>query len=405
LDQSIPTESTQSSARRHLVAVWNPVIASDAMEQHIRVLQDAARKYRHGKLADEQVYVWWGKLRSEYRAKPLPHLDEILSLEVEPTRDDPGEETHIYLTDYASLYVAHLGGIRRDPPEARDDQRVPSLYRKLARERGLKGSAGLCDCWFKLWDIRRLVADDTTEVAWELWKLRNTRYGDHDVSLYGGMVELPLIVTAQDGERYFDPEIRKAWTENRLWVEFDAEQHGTGAIERDLRENLFGEQAWRALGPTVRTFIASGERMFREHARDQMFDLGLALLEYAKALEVRCNNLIRDALDDAPGAIRYTNVDGHSRDVTRQNLGLKDIARYLSERETGDYLCGRFRRGAKFLTVELPQTLDKFADVRNQVAHQELVERDEVVRWRNWLCGVGRDGVLVRLAGVEAKQP
>jgi hypothetical protein len=157
LDRSIPTESTQSSARRHLVAVWNPVIASDAMEQHIRVLQDAARKYRHGKLAEEQVYVWWGKLRSEYRSRPLPHLDEILSLEVEPTRDDPGEETHIYLTDYASLYVAHLGGIRRDPPEARDDQRVPALYRKLAKERGLKGGAGLCDCWFKLWDIRRLV--------------------------------------------------------------------------------------------------------------------------------------------------------------------------------------------------------------------------------------------------------
>jgi hypothetical protein len=28
-------------ARRHLLAVWNPVLASDAMEQHIRVLQDA----------------------------------------------------------------------------------------------------------------------------------------------------------------------------------------------------------------------------------------------------------------------------------------------------------------------------------------------------------------------------
>jgi hypothetical protein len=68
----------KSSRRRHLVAVWNPVFAPDAMEQHIRVLQDAARKYRHGKLAEEQVYVWWGKLRSEHRPRPLPHVDEIL---------------------------------------------------------------------------------------------------------------------------------------------------------------------------------------------------------------------------------------------------------------------------------------------------------------------------------------
>jgi hypothetical protein len=34
------------------------------------------------------------------------------------------------------------------------------------------------------------------------------------------------------------------------------------------------------------------------------------------------------------------------------------------------------------------------------VAHQELVERDEVVRWRELLCGAGCEGVLVRLAKV-----
>jgi hypothetical protein len=93
-------------------------------------------------------------------------------------------------------------------------------------------------------------------------------------------------------------------------------------------------------------------------------------------------------------------MDGESRDVTKGHLGLKEIARYLSERETGAYLCRRIKDGAQLLTVELPQILDDFADVRNQVAHKELVERDEVVRWRNSLCGVGRDGVLARLAGV-----
>jgi hypothetical protein len=115
--------------RRHLLAVWNPVLAPDAMEQHIRVLRDAARKHGSGKLSADQVYVWWGKLRSESRNKPLPHLDEIVALDVEPCRDDPGEETHVYLTDFASLYVAHLGEVRRQPPEAREDGRVPSFYK------------------------------------------------------------------------------------------------------------------------------------------------------------------------------------------------------------------------------------------------------------------------------------
>jgi hypothetical protein len=100
------------------------------MEQHIRVLRDAARKYRSGKLPEDQVYVWWGKLRSEHRSGPLPHLDQILALDVEPCRDDPSEETHVYLTDFASLYVAHLGEVRRQPPEAREDGRVPGFNRR-----------------------------------------------------------------------------------------------------------------------------------------------------------------------------------------------------------------------------------------------------------------------------------
>ena len=393
---TLSTQPASVAARRHLLAVWNPVVGADAMEQHLRVLQDAARRYRHKKADADEVYVWWGKLRSVHRLQPLPHLDEILKIETETNRDDEGPETHLYLTDYASLYVAHLGEVRREPP-ARGDTQVPSFYRKLGKERG---DAGLCDCWFKLWDVRRVVDNDTTEVAHELRKLANVRYGDRPVSLYGGMVELPLIVTETRPIRYFDSATRQSYAGDRFWVEFDAEQGGTGAMERELRENLFGLTAWRALGPTTRTFIASGERMFRGHVRDQMFDLGLVLLEYAKALEVRCNTLLRQTLVDAPPAVRYWNIDGQSRLVTERPLGLARLAEYLTDREVSDYLCRRLTNGG-FFVRELPPVLDALAEARNKVAHQELVERDEVVRWRDLLCGVGCEGVLVRLARVH----
>ena len=39
------------------------------------------------------------------------------------------------------------------------------------------------DFWFRLWDIRRLVAGDTAAVIEELKRLRNTRYHDRPVSL------------------------------------------------------------------------------------------------------------------------------------------------------------------------------------------------------------------------------
>lgn len=46
------TDPESVTPRRHLLAVWNPVLASDAMEQHIRMLQDAARKLNSGEMLE-----------------------------------------------------------------------------------------------------------------------------------------------------------------------------------------------------------------------------------------------------------------------------------------------------------------------------------------------------------------
>jgi len=60
-----------------------------------------------------------------------------------------------------------------------------------------------CDFWFRLFDVRRLVSDDTPAVIEEAAKLRNAGYHDRPVSLYGGMVDAPLLV-------HRDPEVQAA---------------------------------------------------------------------------------------------------------------------------------------------------------------------------------------------------
>jgi hypothetical protein len=79
---------------------------------------------------------------------------------------------------------------------------------------------------------------------------------------------------------------------------------------------------------------------------------------------------------------------------------LSQIIALLKQRTTAAYL-RKTQRNGDYLTVALPEIMTQFAAVRNKVAHQDLVERDVVIDWRNRLCGVGSDGVLVRLAGVE----
>jgi hypothetical protein len=89
--------------------------------------------------------------------------------------------------------VAHVAEItaadpRKDPA---DRARIPAYY--LADGR-------VADFWFRLWDIRRLVQDDTESVIHALQQLRNVRYEGKPVSIYGGMVELPLIAGRLRGQ-------------------------------------------------------------------------------------------------------------------------------------------------------------------------------------------------------------
>lgn len=113
------------AATRHLVGVWNPSYGTDVMESHILLLRDRAQRFRQGEIEEDDVYVWWGKIRSARRQAALPHIDDILSLEKElgESDGDAQQEVQLYLTDYRSLYVAHVGEITaEDVREDEDDE-------------------------------------------------------------------------------------------------------------------------------------------------------------------------------------------------------------------------------------------------------------------------------------------
>jgi hypothetical protein len=388
-----------SKARqKHLVSVWNPSYEADAMERHLSVLLANAARFRKGEGDEEDVYVWWGKIRSANRQQPMPHLGNVLAIDAELGKD--GEtvaaerEVHLYLTDYRSLYVAHVAGIVTDDMRD-DDGHVPAFY--------AAGDFNF-DCWFQLWDIRRLVANDTLGVVEELRKLRNTRYSDRPVSIYGGMVDLPLIVTRDDGARYFDPAVRAALTDGRFWCEFDAEHSGVGAMERELRENLFGAQAWGGLDPAARSFIASAEKVFRDHRSDPAFDFSGVVVDYAKAFEVQVNGLLQRTVASASREVRMVNVDGQSVDLARgAMLSLGQLARAIGEnRALNDWLKRRLRQG-DWVAASLPPILNELAALRNPAAHGTRMGREQVTLLRDTLVGVGCVGRLVELGKVSPR--
>ena len=379
---------------RHLLSVWDPSRDVDAMHAHVQILLEARRREKAGELGDDDVFVWWGKIRSPNRQQPMAHLGEILAVD-QTLGGDEGLETevHLYLTDYRSLYVGHVGEITADDVREGDAEYVPGVY---------DGAA--CDCWFRLMDIRRLVHDDTLGVIAELRKLRNTRYNDRPVSIYGGMVNLPLVVTRADGARWFEPDVRQRLIEGRSWAEFDAEQAGLGAIERDLRENTIGDEAWRALDPAARTFAAMAEKVYRDHRNDTAVDFSPVVVNFAKAIEVQANDVLRRAMAGAPAAVRRVNVEGKSVDVsTGGPFSLGQLARIVGDEREVNALLKRALANGEWFTASLPAILRALSDVRNPAAHTGRVSREDAGKWRNQIVGVACVGTLVELGRVRVR--
>jgi hypothetical protein len=379
---------------QHLVTVWNPRYAADAMEAHLRLLLEWDARAERKLCGPDDVYVWWGKVRSNQRQQAMPHLPEILDLARVAADAGDEHETHLYLTDFQSLYVADVTAIVTVDPRDTDAAHVPSYYATQQLN---------CDCWFEISDIRLLVREDLVGVAEELAKLRNARYADRPVSLYGGMVDLPLLVTRPDGRRYFDERDRKLFADDQLWARHDVEQGGVGALEATLRDDHFGADAWAALDPGVRRFIAMAERTMRDHRRDPAADLASVVVGYGKAVELQTNQILHVAVRDAPDVARRVKLEDRTGMLPDDlPLSLGQLAHILGgERVLGDHLCRVLIDGAWF-SGELPVILDGFTkEARNPAAHGAPLARSIIQRWRDRLLGVGCEGVVTRLARVR----
>ena len=385
-----------SQPARHLLSVWNPSYADDAMDRHLEVLLRWATARREGRVDDDDVYVWWAKLRSPNRQAPLPHADEVLQLE---PQIEAGIETHLYLTDYNSLYVAHLVEITAENvlgefPDERDH--MPTYYDQHD-----------ADFWFRIWDIRRLVASDPPATIEELKRLRNVRYHDRPVSLYGGIVDLPLIVTRQDGASWF-ADIG-ALTEGRRWAERDAELKGeTERLSAELRDNLLGKEIWDALESSSRTFLTTAEAVFRARRGDPGFDFSGSAVEVTKAVETELNALVfpalRRILAKAPLAQREVRTNEGRLDlggrVAHQSLGT--IRKLLDDNDAiRQPLRTALPHDWRWLEGELPAQLEPVRDLRNPAAHDRTVTREEMGRLRQSILGIGCEGLLIRI--VRAK--
>ena len=297
--------------------------------------------------------------------------------------------------------MAHLGEVTADPLPKESPgelEHMPAYYRDQ-----------FADFWFRLWDVRRIVADDTPAVIEELKRLRNVRYHDQPVSLYGGMVDLPLIATRADEVSWFSD--KDVLTDGHLWAERESELKGeTERMARELRDNLLGPDVWAALEPASRTFLASAEAVFRSRREDPGFDFSGPAVEYAKAVEAELNALLLPALrkllagkTDAERCIRLeAGLLDLGRPVPPQTLGT--ILLMLEKKPVVTKTARQaFVHDHAWLLGELPHALRRIVDLRNPAAHSRTATRDAVGQRRREILGIGFEGVISRIARVKLR--
>jgi hypothetical protein len=175
-------------------------------------------------------------------------------------------------------------------------------------------------------------------------------------------------------------------------------------MERELRENLFGATAWSGLDPAARSFIASAEKVFRDHRHDAAFDFSSVVIDYAKAFEVQVNGLLRSVMAGANRDARQVVVGSKTVDLLAgPPLSLGQLAQAIADNKTLNDLLKRRLEPRDFVAISLPPILENLAEYRNPAAHATRITREQVVALRDSLVGVGCVGRLVELGSVRVR--
>ena len=175
-------------------------------------------------------------------------------------------------------------------------------------------------------------------------------------------------------------------------------------MEKDLRENLFGDAVWMSLPPAARSSIASAEKIFRDHRYDAAFDFGPVIANFSKALEISCNAILHAVLGAIPEAARRVNLDGATTLLgPGRHLTLGQFAHALTKEPALVAALNQRLQHAVWFTGSLPHIAKELADIRNPGVHQERVGREVATRMRDKLAGVGLPGVFNELARVKLK--
>lgn len=290
----------------------------------------------------------------------------------------------LFLTDYASLYVAKVVKIA----ENADESIIPSYYKD--KKLSVEG-------FFIIEDLRELVRDDFVSVRDKfLANFTTPDYDNHTYALYGNAYAYPLIIEQKQHFAYFDGDER-----HFLQLFKSAEFLRQKQV---LADYTFGERYLYAMNPDSFDNLIYAELEFHACKGDRLYDFSSVVLRYAKCFESECYLLVKRLIsvlsqrDESILSLTFTQM-GKSFEVRSllENKAMLGAYNYLIENLLKTHIKEHLSDEFVKFCWKLTKQIAFIQRVRNPVAHTETASFEQANNLRARLVGVANLSVLVMM--------
>jgi len=365
----------------NILTLYNPYYQKDVIEQHIDVLLGC----------DSQVTakVAFGKIRSKLRDYDHPFKEKLEEIYRSASTK---EYVQLFLTDYASVYVAKVIEVtERDCTDI-----APSYY----KEKNLD-----VEKWFVISDIRQVVHNDFVRVRdGVLGNFTTPNFGNHHYAIYGNSYVYPLVVEMDEPVDYFEDEDDAF----RYFTEIFKSPKRL-EIKQALINYRFGADVFYAFHPNTQDALISAEIEYTENRDDPLYDFTSVIIKLSKSFEKELYLFLRKLFiylidkESELAQLAYT-VQGLNFTLSdyrykKPNLGTnKYLLKHKAVRNSIQEHIDSFSTKYFILSI-LPKAISVVQPVRNEAAHGESMGFDLCTHIRSQIVGIGESGVLCDLVG------
>lgn len=395
---------------KDLLILYNPYYQSNVIEEHLAVLKTHGQvafgkvrsklKDKFGNLSVQNANFSLNlganskqnlNLSSENSALASENLNAPKNLQTSSLQalqilleSSNSPFLQLFLTDYASLYVAKVVKIA----ENADESIIPSYYKD--KKLSVEG-------FFIIEDLRELVRDDFVSVRDEyLANFTTPDYDNHTYALYGNAYVYPLIIEQKQHLAYFESDER-----HFLQLFKSAEFLHQKQV---LADYTFGKQYLYAMNPDSFDNLIYAELEFHACKGDRLYDFSSVVLKYAKCFESECYLLIKRLIsvlsqrDESILSLTFTQM-GKSFEVRSLLTNKAMLGTYnhlidsLLKAHIKEHLSDEFVNVCRKLSKQIAF----IQRVRNPAAHTECTSFEQANNLRARLVGVATQSVLVMM--------